>query len=95
MKAGKLGQTTEDRQTDKESQRQLQQRKVSHEKKYSKISHLYAMLYNVLIYSSVSIRDKKIFKKYTGNSSDIITRKRRQYLILMILIKWGVSDTLI
>lgn len=24
-----------------------------------------------------------------------ITRKRRQYLILMILIKWGVSDTLI
>lgn len=53
------------------------------------------MLYNVLIYSSVSIRDKKIFKKYTGNSSDIITRKRRQYLILMILIKWGVSDTLI
>lgn len=68
MKAGKLGQTTEDRQTDKESQRQLQQRKVSHEKNYSKISHLYAMLYNVLIYSSVSIRDKKIFKKYTGNS---------------------------
>lgn len=44
--------------------------KVSHEKKYSKTSHLYAMLYNVLIYSSVSIRDKKIFKKYTGNSSD-------------------------
>lgn len=34
MKAGKLGQTTEDRQTDIESQRQLQQRKVSHEKKY-------------------------------------------------------------
>lgn len=28
------------------------------------------MLYNVLIYSSVSIWDKKIFKKYTGNSSD-------------------------
>lgn len=56
MKAGKLGQTTEDRQRES---KELQQRKVSHKKKLKNIKFICYVIYNVLIYSSVSIMTQK------------------------------------
>lgn len=71
MKAGKLGQTTEDRQRES---KELQQRKVSHKKKkFQNIKFICYVIYNVLIYSSVSINceTNRSLKQYTGNSSSL------------------------
>lgn len=70
MKAGKLGQTTEDRQRES---KELQQRKVSHKFFFKKIKFICYVIYNVLIYSSVSINceTNRSLKQYTGNSSSL------------------------
>lgn len=73
MKAGKLGQTTEDRQ--RESKVATTEKSITHKKK--KIPkyqiHMLYVIYNVLIYSSVSINceTNRSLKQYTGNSSSL------------------------
>lgn len=73
MKAGKLGQTTEDRQ--RESKVATTEKSITHtkKKKFQNIKFICYVIYNVLIYSSVSINceTNRSLKQYTGNSSSL------------------------
>lgn len=81
MKAGKLGQTTEDRQRESKvatTEKSITQKKI----KFQNIKFICYVIYNVLIYSSVSINceTNRSLKQYTGNSSS--------------LKKWGKGDNI-
>lgn len=72
MKAGKLGQTTEDRQRESKvatTEKSITQKK----KKFQNIKFICYVIYNVLIYSSVSINceTNRSLKQYPGNSSSL------------------------
>lgn len=72
MKAGKLGQTTEDRQRESKvatTEKSITQKKI----KFQNIKFKCYVIYNVLIYSSVSINceTNRSLKQYTGNSSSL------------------------
>lgn len=72
MKAGKLGQTTEDRQRESKvatTEKSITQKKI----KFQNIKFICYVIYNVLIYSSVSINceTNRSLKQYTGNSSSL------------------------
>lgn len=72
MKAGKLGQTTEDRQRESKvatTEKSITQKKI----KFQNIKFICNVIYNVLIYSSVSINceTNRSLKQYTGNSSSL------------------------
>lgn len=72
MKAGKLGQTTEDRQ--RESKVATTEKSITDKKKkFQNIKFICYVIYNVLIYSSVSINceTNRSLKQYTGNSSSL------------------------
>lgn len=72
MKAGKLGQTTEDRQRESKvatTEKSITQKKI----KFQNIKFICYVIYNVLIYSSISINceTNRSLKQYTGNSSSL------------------------
>lgn len=72
MKAGKLGQTKEDRQRESKvatTEKSITQKKI----KFQNIKFICYVIYNVLIYSSVSINceTNRSLKQYTGNSSSL------------------------
>lgn len=72
MKAGKLGQTTEDRQRESKvatTEKSITQKKI----KFQNIKFICYVIYNVLIYSSVSINceTNRSLKQYPGNSSSL------------------------
>lgn len=72
IKAGKLGQTTEDRQRESKvatTEKSITQKKI----KFQNIKFICYVIYNVLIYSSVSINceTNRSLKQYTGNSSSL------------------------